>query len=308
MGNCGNQFFQYAFARALQEKFGGELVIDYSLVLSDQRQKELSDNLLDAFNTVEYRYVTDNNLNPHKILSKLIDKGVNALKLKAYTKKTYNYCLFCAKHLEKFGIYYFSAAFFPFKYRWNKDFYVNGYFESPKYFKEIDSKIRQELMPKREVLDENKELYSIITRSQSVCISIKRYDIENSDTEDVYSYDISYFYNAIKYLKTIVDNPVWIVFSDNPAWCQQNFIIDGEVHYEREGNPIWEKMRLMSACKHFIIHSSTFSWWAQHLSKNPDKIVIVPVKWMQRDDQPIDIYEDHFIYMSNGGTIYRKHI
>ena len=83
--------------------------------------------------------------------------------------------------------------------------------------------------------------------------------------------------------------------------------IDGECYFETEGNPIWEKIRLMSACKHFIIHNSTFSWWAQHLSSNTDKIVLAPVKWTQRDDQPIDIYEDNWLYIMPDGRISGHH-
>ena len=306
-GNCGNQFFQYAFARTLQEKFGGEMIIDYSEVASDPLQASISDNLLSEFNTVDYEYVTDNSKNPHKILTKLHDKLADLIGLKAYTVPTYKYCLFWARHFERFGVYYFSAAFFPFKYKWNKDFFINGYFESPEYFQSIDDKICDELSPKKDVLPQNKDLFDIIQSRESVCISIKRQDVENSDISAVYAYDINYFYNAINYIRKKISNPVWVIFSDNPKWCKENFIVDGEVYYENEDNPIWEKIRLMSSCKHFIIHNSTFSWWVQHLSRNKDKIVIAPIKWMLRDDQPIDIYEKHFTYMDNSGKIHATH-
>ncbi len=33
---------------------------------------------------------------------------------------------------------------------------------------------------------------------------------------------------------------------------EDNFMV------EKEGNPVWEKLRLMSACKHYIIANSLF--------------------------------------------------
>ncbi len=126
MGNCGNQFFQYAFARQLQEIYGGELVIDYSLVNSTPDILNGSDNLLSQFNTVSFECVNDSSRNPHRLLAKLIQKSVGFLNLQAYTVRTYKFCLFCARFLERFGIYYFSAAYYPFMYNsFSKDVAIN---------------------------------------------------------------------------------------------------------------------------------------------------------------------------------------
>ena len=40
----------------------------------------------------------------------------------------------------------------------------------------------------------------------------------------------------------------------------------------------------MSQCDHFIIGSSSFSWWSAWLSTNTNKIIIVPDKWFNDHD------------------------
>ena len=38
-----------------------------------------------------------------------------------------------------------------------------------------------------------------------------------------------------------------------------------------------------------------------------EKIVVAPAKWMQRDDQPIDIYEDNWVYIDENCEITNAH-
>ena len=298
-GYCGNQFFQYAFARHIQEKIGGELIVNYSKVIQSQGTQFESDDLLNLFNVVPYKY--ESKAGWGGFIFKSL-KFIHILfHLNTFSKRTYRFFLLCARILPVFGIYYFDAAYYPFKIYKRRNIYINGYFESSQYFRDIDDKLKMELTAKAPLLDHNTQLYDAITKNESVCITIKRMDVNNEEIADVYQYDISYFYKAIEYIKSRLDSPVFIVFSDDVQWCKDNIHIDAKVYYETPGNPIWEKIRLMSSCKHFIIHNSTFSWWAQHLSTNTNKIVVAPSKWMMRDDQPIDIYEEGWFYLKPNG-------
>ena len=58
--------------------------------------------------------------------------------------------------------------------------------------------------------------------------------------------------------------------------------------------PVHTSLAAMALCKHFIIGNTSFGWWAQYMSKNKNKIVIAPSKWM-RIDMPIDIYQDNWM-------------
>ena len=69
------------------------------------------------------------------------------------------------------------------------------------------------------------------------------------------------------------------MFSDDIEWVKNNIYTGCVTYYEDGTDPVWEKLRLMSACKHFVVSNSTFSWWAQYLSENEKKIVISPSEW-----------------------------
>ena len=74
------------------------------------------------------------------------------------------------------------------------------------------------------------------------------------------------------------------MFSDDIQWVKDNIKdLDIEMYYEDGNDTLDEKLRLMYSCKHFIISNSTFSWWAQFLSRNNEKIVISPDRWYKQD-------------------------
>ena len=54
----------------------------------------------------------------------------------------------------------------------------------------------------------------------------------------------------------------------------------------------------MKSCKHFIMSNSTYSWWAQFLGTDVDKIVIAPDKWCLTDDMSVSVYMPEWILIS----------
>lgn len=68
----------------------------------------------------------------------------------------------------------------------------------------------------------------------------------------------------------------FIFFSDDIAWCKQNFKSD---RFAFVSDTPLKDMQVMSMCKHHIISNSTFSWWAAWLNHKADKKVIAPKVW-----------------------------
>lgn len=80
-----------------------------------------------------------------------------------------------------------------------------------------------------------------------------------------------YYEQAIAYFP--YDN--FLVFSDDPKWCQEKWGQDGHFKIMDRGDEI-EDFNLMSSCKNHIIANSSFSWWSAYLSPNLGKTIIAP--------------------------------
>lgn len=173
-----------------------------------------------------------------------------------------------------------------------------GHFESAQYFNSIRNVLINEFTPIHDKLPSNYDLYNKIESTESVCVSMRRGDfLSDSNIKNAaFVCDICYFFNGIETMKKKVKNPVFFIFSDDIGWVKEKvkFGADTIIYFENGDDPLWEKMRLMYSCKHFVISNSTFSWWAQYLSRNDNKIVIAPSRWRNYECK-LDIYEPHWL-------------
>lgn len=168
---------------------------------------------------------------------------------------------------------------------------VNSYFQTEKYFKHIEDRIRQDYTFKNEILEDCKEIIDSV--GDCIFLHIRRGDyVATPDHHPTLSPE--YYIKALE--KFDVDTPV-LVFSDTLEWAKgQEFlkpdrflISENHVKYPNkiklgDGSiqqslvPYWD-LCLMSLCKGAIIANSSMSWWGAWLIDNPTKKIVAPNQW-----------------------------
>lgn len=294
-GRLGNQLFRYAFARRIQEITGEELYIDFKRVYQKGTEEQGWTNSLKLFKTAKYFEVNDKKkdlfFDNATIMQKIIYflyKVGNQI-FKNNKNKLIKYQLKMQPLLNKYNLYFIELGYYKYNFEYlnkHKVKYICGCFECENYFTDIKDIILKEFEPIKEKEPKNKKLYEKIKETNSVCISIRRGDfVTNEKNSKLYNIcDINYYTKAIQLMREKIDNPVLFVFSDDIKWAKENIKFEGiQIFYEDGNDTVDEKLRLMYSCKHFIISNSTFSWWAQFLSRNQDKIVIAPSRWYKND-------------------------
>lgn len=293
-GRLGNQLFRYSFGRKLQELCGEEMVIDFKRVYEKGDELQGWKDNLKLFKVKNYETVSDRkdifyrNATLMQILLYVLYKLGNKM-LKKNRKRLMKYQLRMQPILNKYNLYFLELGFYRYDFSYlekTKLKYICGCFESDKFFSDIQNKLLNEIQPIKPKEKKNELLYEKIENTNSVCVTIRRGDfVSNKKNKKLYDIcSIEYYKKAIQMMREKIGNPTFIMFSDDIQWVKENIKVDGvSMYYEDGTDSLEEKLRLMYSCKNFIISNSTFSWWAQFLSRNEHKIVISPSKWYNED-------------------------
>mgnify|MGYP000005760783 FL=1 len=272
----GNQLFLYASSYALAKQLDRELLIDEKSGFLNEKRKikyELSNfNITSKLSANEYKF--DNQIkNIKRFLLKKIDKfseRKNFLIEESNSKKETE---FSNKYLKQ---------------RYKDIAFLEGYFQSEKYFINYKNNIIQEFTFKTEIKKNNLELQKMILNTNSILVHIRQHAFTETQKKQINEKNllksdqhtrenIVHNLKAIKYFKTKINNAKFFIFSNDFKNLKNIFI--GDEYYFVDQNiklePIYD-FYLMTLCKHFIVSPSTFSWWAAWLSKNKNKICISP--------------------------------
>ena len=289
-GRCGNQLFRYASARYVSYLLNdSDIICDFTQVHHGGTKEDGWVNFIDDFQVMPHR--NEANLLKTLILKTSLKQklliGLRTLVHLGNWKKSRQEAADCADRMQellnKNGIFWNAEGItriFPNQKHPAKNQFVLFMSEyAPPG--ELRSILLEELQPKYEVLPANQKLLEqIVQNRESVCISVRRGDFFS--TKNIKKYGVcnqTYYQNAIAKMNQLLANPVYFVFSDDIHWCRQQFHSETSMVFIPQDMPVYETLRLMYSCSHFIISNSTFSWWGQYLGRNPDKIVISPRCW-----------------------------
>ena len=134
-----------------------------------------------------------------------------------------------------------------------KDGYcLDGYFQSAKYFDNID---KSHFRFKQSVLDKLPKF-----NKKTIGIHVRRGDYVNNP--NYVNLPITYYLTALFKIKNWKDYQI-VICTDDTYYCQTHFeCLDA---YISKGSAI-EDLALLSTCDYLILSNSSFSWWGAYLS------------------------------------------
>lgn len=280
-GGLGNQLFCYAAARRLALVNDAELVIDdvTGFVRDYQYQRKY---MLDRFQIPARKATPRELMEPFSRYRRGMAKII--AKRRPFRERSY---------LEQEGIA-FDSRLLDFKV--NGTVYLDGYWQSELYFKDVEDVVRQDLriMPHEDAF--NHEIAQGIRNSESVCVHFRFYDnptCNNNETDIHSNLEKSYYDGAVKEIIKRVIKPHFFLFSDNLQEARNMLKLpEGDVtiinHDTSDGDGFLD-FWLMTLCKHFIIANSTFSWWSAWLSQSIEKNILAPQTWFLNENLANDI-------------------
>lgn len=278
LGGLGNQMFQYAFARALSLSRRREVVLDcsefpgYSLRAFALDRMRIELPVADPGQLAAFRPRL-----PRPALRVLRRFGLEAVGLSGGTV------------VREKGLAYRRIR----EHARRPTLFV-GYWQTEKYFAEHRDVLRRDFQVVEPPDEANRALLDAIRGSESVCLHVRRGDyVSDASAAQVHgTCSPGYYRLAVRRLQERLSCPRFFVFSDEPDWCRTNLDLPGDTVFADVNGPEtpWRDLRLMSACRHFVVANSSFSWWGAWLSDNPGKSVIAPTRWFAapgKDDRDL---------------------
>ena len=279
----GNQMFMYASTLGISKKINKSLLLDNETAYSSK--KNIS------------RY----GLNNFQITSNIAPDNFKFLGTSGYIKK---------KLIKKFDNFYIHKNFYIEKKDKDKitrfdnnigsakfanNVYFEGYFETEKYFKDINDIVLNEFsfIDQKKFFESPYYLEINNSNSISICLRQDRFTEGKDDIDSVINSkksitftkeQIIYINKSINYFKNKVDNPAFFLWSNNfknidPSLFDEKITL--VQHNEKFYSNIDKRcldLFLISNCSNHIVIPSSFNWWGAWLSQKKNKIILRPSK------------------------------
>ena len=275
----GNQMFMYASAYSISKKMNRELFLDNETAF-------LSKKNISKFGLDNFEISTSISDDKFKFKTSL-----GYLKRKFLIKSDFlrSKKRFYLESKDKNKITNFDESFIDDNY--DDIFYLEGHFESPKYFDIHEKDLRNEFRFKNESKFKESHIFKEIDDVNAVgfCIRQNRFNegkgrntpnnIKNS--KNYSNEQIKYINKSAHFIKNkLPDAKFYLWSNDFTNLKKEDLKFDFNVVDTSSFKDNFElrafNLFLLSSCKHFIVTPSTFNWWGAWLGKNHNKIVTRP--------------------------------
>jgi hypothetical protein len=271
IGGLGNQMFQYAAGRALATRHNVPLALDISFL-----------DVLTAKRCDTYRPYM---LGPFNISARILSSSESGL---FYRNLSHRCSRMLCRITRRLGEYEFvlekGTGVDDHYFRATAHAYLAGYWQSYKYFLDIEDQIRVDFTVNQPLCNEDNEMAALIATTTSVALHVRRGDYVTNERYARRHGVCSelYYRKALYALRERIGEVHVFVFSDDTQWAEAHLDIPGCTTYVKHNSIArgLEDLMLMARCKHFIIANSSFSWWGAWLGRHPSKYVIAPGKWV----------------------------
>ena len=265
----GNQLFMYAHAYALSKKINYDLYIDNTSGYF--QKKNIRSYELDKFNIdtslSDKKYRFDNFLlNLNRNLLKKID-----------IYKTNKSFLIESKDRNKITNYYDTA-----KLNFSDTLYVEGYYETEKYFKDFANDLKKKFIINEKYLEKNNKYIDLVKNSNSVSISVRQHrfserrQINYSKSIKFTQNTADYINKAVIFFKNKIPNAKFFIWSNDFTGLNEYFDENEFIFIRNNTNKSINDFNLFKYAKHFIVGPTSFHWWGAWLNQNRDKICVRP--------------------------------
>lgn len=271
VGGLGNQMFQYATARAVALRLGVPLRLDLSWFGTEDPNRSYA-------------------LGPLRIDASVARAGMlDTLRMQVGRR--------LAARLRPLPISlghalgYFAERSFRYDdrvMRLRAPVFMEGYYQSACYFMDARDRLLTELGVREAPAATTAACLDAIRSSDAICLHVRRGDyVSNPAAQAMHgTCSLDYYARGIELASAGLRTPHAFIFSDDPVWVRANLrlgipstVVD--IHGPDQAH---EDLRLMSACRRFVIANSSLSWWGAWLAPEEDKIVVAPSRWFARDD------------------------
>ena len=271
----GNQLFMYANAFALSKKINYNLFIDNESAYFKKKniEKYQLHNFNISANTCEDKFKYNSYIKDFKRKILILSNSLRKEKIFLLEKKN---------KLKKTKYFDFTNNSL------SKILFIEGHYETEKYFKDYKDQLKLEFSFKNLDLYKKNKYSELIKKNSnivSICIRQNRFSerINNRfnknniiNSENFTKKTIDYIFRAVTYIDSKFDNIKYLVWSNDFKDLRNYFPENKFMFIDNQENKSLNDFYLLLNCKNFIVGPTSFHWWPAWLNSNQDSLIFRP--------------------------------